>query len=155
MHKHTILAFMQDRQGVLNKIAMLLRRKMYNVDTLTVCKTENTEISRMTITIRTDDPQKVQHIIRQIVKLPEVISAQDLDPESSFWREVALLKLKLLPSKLETLKQNYDFKILSEKNKYLVVQIAGTERYIDAFLGEVGMKNILEVARTGVTAMQE
>lgn len=146
---------MQDKPGVLNKISMLFRRKMYNVDTLTVCKTERAGISRMTITIRAENPHKVQHVIKQLEKIPEVISAEDLDPETSFWREAALLKLKLMPSKLETLKENYDFKILSEKEEYIVVQIAGTERYIDAFMGEIGMKNITEIARTGATAIKE
>ncbi len=155
MHKHTILAFMQDKPGVLNKIAMLLRRKMYNVDTLTVCKTETQGISRMTITLRTDDPLKVKHIVKQIEKVVEVISAENLDPDESFWREIALIKIKLANSKFENLKINYDLKELSENDICRVIQIAGTERYIDAFLGEVGKKNVIEIARSGVTAMKE
>lgn len=155
MQKHTILAFMQDKPGVLNKIAMLLRRKMYNVDSLTVCKTETKGISRMTITLKTEDVLKVKHIVKQIEKIIEVISAEELDPEESFWREIALIKVRLKNLKIENLKINYDFKILSENDNHTILQIAGTEKYIDAFISEVGIKNIIEIARSGVTALKE
>lgn len=153
MHQHTILAFMLDRPGVLNKIALLMRRKMYNIDTLTVCTTEKPGISRMTITLHTLEEDRVQHIVKQIKKITEVVSAQELDPNESFWREVCLLKCTPNKSKIEYLKNNYKIEILSEKGEEIILQLAGTSKRIDAFLGEVG-DDIVEIARTGVTAME-
>ena len=64
--RRAILAFMQDRPGVLNKIAMLIRRKMYNVETLTVCKTNQSGTSRMTITLREASDAKMLQVVKQI-----------------------------------------------------------------------------------------
>ena len=64
--RRAILAFMLDRPGVLNKIAMLIRRKMYNVETLTVCKTNQPGTSRMTLTLREDSDEKMRQVIKQI-----------------------------------------------------------------------------------------
>jgi acetolactate synthase-1/3 small subunit len=94
MKRRAILAFMLDRPGVLNKIAMLIRRKMYNVETLTVCKTDRPGTSRMTITLREDSDAKVRQVLKQIEKITEVISASELDVDQSFWREVAIVKLE-------------------------------------------------------------
>ena len=59
MKRRAILAFVQNKPGTLNKISMMIRRKMYNVDTLTVCKAKPPGVSRMTITLREDDEAKV------------------------------------------------------------------------------------------------
>ena len=68
MMRRAILAFMHDRPGVLNKVSMLIRKKMYNVDTLTVCSSRVEGISRMTITLREDDIAKVTQVIKQLEK---------------------------------------------------------------------------------------
>jgi acetolactate synthase regulatory subunit len=107
--RRAILAFMLDRPGVLNKIAMLIRRKMYNVETLTVCKTNQPGTSRMTITLREDSDEKMHQVIKQIEKCTEVISASELDMNESFWREVAIVKLEADEGRIEALKSAYPF----------------------------------------------
>ena len=77
--RRAILAFMQNRPGVLNKISMLVRRKMYNVETITVCTTTQPGISRMTLTLYEDSDDKMALVVRQIEKVTEVISAKELD----------------------------------------------------------------------------
>ena len=120
MKRRAILAFMLDRPGVLNKIAMLIRRKMYNVETLTVCKTNQPGTSRMT------------------------------------WREVAIVKFEADESMLEALKSQFKFEILDRQNHELfIVQISGTSQSIDAFLEDIGSDRIVEVARSGFTAMEK
>jgi hypothetical protein len=64
--RRALLAFMLDRPGVLNKVAMLIRRKMYNVETLTVCKTNQPGTSRMTITLREASDAKMLQVVKQI-----------------------------------------------------------------------------------------
>ncbi len=155
MKKHTILAFMQDNPGVLNKISMLIRRKMYNIDTLTVCETMKKNISRMTISLHSKEQAKINQMIKQIEKIVEVISAKELDPDDSFWRELALIKVEIMESKLKKLHNKYFFQILDKHNKsQFIVQASGTMQDIDSFIEELGKKNIVEIARTGPTAIE-
>jgi len=156
MKRRAILAFMLDRPGVLNKIAMLIRRKMYNVETLTVCKTNQPGTSRMTITLREDSDDKMRQVIKQIEKSTEVISARELDANESFWREVAIVKLEADEGWMEALARAYRFEILDRQNHELyIVQVAGTSKSIDDFLQDVGTDRIIEVARSGFTAMEK
>ena len=156
MKRRTILAFMLDRPGVLNKVSMLIRKKMYNVDTLTVCASRIQGISRMTITIEEDDERKIDQIIRQLEKFTEVISVKELHKDNSYWREVAIVKLEIDAHKLEESLGRYNFEILDRKSEDIhILQVAGSTRHIDGFLDEIGRENIVEIARTGVSAMEK
>lgn len=156
MKRRALLAFMLDRPGVLNKVSMLIRKKMYNVDTLTVCSSRIEGISRMTITLREDDQAKVNQIIRQLEKFTEVISAKELDTDHSYWREVAIVKLEVDAAHLESFRGRYNFEVLDQKGEdILILQLAGATRQIDTFLDEVGRQYIIEIARTGVTALEK
>ena len=156
MNRRALLAFMLDRPGVLNKVSMLIRKKMYNVDTLTVCASRIAGISRMTITLREDNQAKVDQIIRQLEKFTEVISAKELDTDHSYWREVAIVKLEVDVAHLESFRGRYNFEVLDQKGEdILILQLAGATRQIDTFLDEVGRQYIIEIARTGVTALEK
>ena len=153
--RRAILVFVLNRSGVLNKISMLIRRKMYNVDTLTVCATQQPDISRMTITLREDSDDRMLQVIKQIEKLTEVISAKELDVNQSFWREVAIVKFEANDNLLEQLGQNYTFEILDRQNhEVFVAQVAGTSQLIDDFMKEIGEDKIIEVGRSGFTALE-
>ncbi len=154
--RRAILIFMLNRSGVLNKIAMLIRRKMQNVDTITACATRQPGISRMTITLREDSDDRMLQVIKQIEKLTEVISARELDIDQSFWREVAIVKFEANGAHLEQLGKNYTFEILvRQNNEVFVAQVAGTSQIIDSFIQEIGEEKIIEVARSGFTAMEK
>ena len=156
MKRRAILAFVQDKPGTLNKISMMIRRKMYNVDTLTVCKAKAAGVSRMTITLREDDEAKVLQVIRQLEKFTEVIRAKELDREQSYWREVAIIKFELEKKTLEKLQKKYQIEILDAKpHDIYIVQIAGPTERIDSFLKDLGAEHFIEIARTGVTAMDK
>jgi acetolactate synthase-1/3 small subunit len=147
---------MTDRPGVLNKVSMLIRKKMYNVDTLTVCSSRVPGISRMTITLKEDDDRKVTQVIKQLEKFPEVISVKELDTEKSYWREAAIVKLEVDHSQLKALAERFRFDILEQKSEDLhIIQIAGSTNHIDSFLDEIGRECIIELARTGVTALEK
>ena len=154
--RRAILAFMLDRSGVLNKISMLIRRKMINVDTITACATQQPGITRMTLTLREDSDDKALQLIKQIEKLTEVISAKELDIDQSFWREVAIVKFEAGSGHLDRLGQNYNFEILDHQNhEVIVAQVAGTSLMIDNFMAEIGREKIVEVARSGFTALEK
>ena len=154
--RRAILAFMLDRSGVLNKVFMLIRRKMINVDTVTACATQQPGISRITLTLREDSDDKALQLIKQMEKLTEVISAKELDIDQSFWREVAVVKFETGSGHLDRLDQNYNFEILDRQDhEVIVAQVAGTSLMIDNFMAEIGPDKIIEVARSGFTAMEK
>lgn len=153
--RRAILAFVLNRSGVLNKISSLIRRKMYNVDTLTVCATKDPSISRMTLTLREDSDAKAYQVVRQLEKMTEVISAKELDINTSFWREVGIIKFESDETQIEMLKEKFSFELLDRQNNELfVVQIAGTSQYIDNFIAAVGKDKLFEAARSGFTALE-
>jgi len=154
--RRAILSFMLDRSGVLNKVFMLIRRKMINVDTITACATQQPGISRITLTLREDNDDKALQLVKQMEKLTEVISAKELDADQSFWREVAIVKFEAGGEHLDRLDQSYNFEILDRQNHEVVVaQVAGTSLMIDNFMAEIGPDKIIEVARSGFTAMEK
>jgi len=154
--RRAILVFTLNRSGVLNKIAMLIRRKMQNVDTITACATLQPGISRMTITLREDSDDKTLQVTKQIEKLTEVISARELDIDQSFWREVAIVKFEADGVHLEQLGKNHTFEILvRQNNAVFVAQVAGTSQIIDSFMQDIGKEKIIEVARSGFTALEK
>lgn len=156
MKRRAILAFMLDRPGVLQKVSMLIRKKMYNVDTLTVCSSRKPDVSRMTITLEEDDEAKVEQVLRQLEKFTEVISARELDTDHSYWREAAIIKLEIEPVELKKLQKEYNFEVLDHKKGEIhIIQIAGSTRRIDAFIEDLGVEHIVEIARTGVTALEK
>jgi acetolactate synthase-1/3 small subunit len=135
---------------------MLIRRKMYNVDTLTVCKAKAPGVSRMTITLREDDEAKVIQVIRQIEKFTEVIRAKELDRDHSYWREVAIVKFELDAKHFEKLQTKYQLEVLdTQPHDIHIIQIAGPTDRLDNFLKDLGQEHLIEIARTGVTALEK
>lgn len=154
MKRRGILAFVQNKPGTLNKISSLIRRKMYNVDTLTVCKAKAPGVSRMTITLRENDEAKVLQVIHQLEKFTEVIRAKELNRDESYWREVAIVKFEMEDKVFAKLKKKYALEILdSQPHDIHLIQIAGPTERIDTFLQDLGDEHLIELARTGVTAM--
>ena len=153
--RRAILAYLQDRPGVLNKVSMLIRRKMYNVETITVCAAQTAATSRMVLTLHEDSDRKMLQVIKQIEKITEVVSAKELDVDQSFWREVAIMKFESDASHLEQLSHKYNYEILDRQNHDLyIVQVAGTSQLIDDFLHDLGKERLVEVARSGFTALE-
>ena len=110
----------------------------------------------MTITLREDSDDKMLQVAKQIEKLTEVISAKELDIDQSFWREVAIVKFEADGAHLEQLGKNHAFEILvRQNNEVCVAQVAGTSQVIDSFMREIGKEKIIEVARSGFTAMEK
>ena len=154
--RRAILTFVLNRPGVLNKISMLIRRKMYNVETITACRTHRPGISRMTLTLYEDSDEKMLQVVKQIEKIAEVLSAKELDVDNSFWREVAVIKLEASESLIEELGRKYNFEILDRQNhEVFIIQMAGTYGLIDEFMQALGEGKIIETARSGFTAMEK
>ncbi len=154
--RRAILAYLQNRPGVLNKVSMLIRRKMYNVETITACSARTAGVSKMSLTLREDSEERMQQVVKQIEKMTEVISAKELDIDNSFWREVAIIKFKTTQACIEQLKSKFNYEILDHQTSDIfIVQVAGTSQLINDFISQIGDKKIIEVARSGFTALEK
>ena len=110
----------------------------------------------MSMTIHENSNDNILQIIKQIEKITEVISAKELNKNDSFWREVAIIKTELEKSQLEDLSLKHDYKIIDSQNQNLyIIQLAGTIKEIDSFLEDLGKEKIIEIARSGFTAMEK
>ena len=153
--RRAITVFVHDKPGVLNKISMLIRHKMYNVETLTVSATVQRGYSRITLTLYEDDDRKTRQVISQIEKMTEVISARELDAAQSFWREVALIKFEANHKEFDSLVDKYGFEVLDKQDEGVyIVQLASISKNIDDLLSDLGGDKVIDVARSGFTALE-
>ena len=154
--RHTISLLVNNHFGVLTRVASLFARKGFNIDSLTVSATTNSAISRITVTTFADE-QNLQQIISQVDKLVEVRKAVTLDPENSIQRELLLVKLVIddnLRSTVVDVADAYKAEIVDFTTESMTLEIVGKPVKIDAFLEAIDSYTILEMCRTGVTALE-
>jgi len=153
--RHTIVALMEDKPGVLNRVASLFRRRNFNIDRLAVGHSEVPGISRMTIVVKGDD-RTLEQVEKQLHKLINVTKVLDLDSSSSVERELALVKVHATPntrSEIINLANIFRGNIIDVSPDSLVIEITGTEDKIDSLIELLRPYGIREVSRTGVLAM--
>ena len=154
MDKNVVAILVENRYGVLNRITGMFRRKGFNIDTLTVGETADPKVSRITISFCGEDDK--EQIIKQLEKMPVVIKVKELDSASSVSRELLLIKLKNDPEKrqeLMTVSEVFRTKIVDYTNDDIIIEATGPSNKIDAFIDVVKPYGILEMCRTGVSAL--
>lgn len=141
--------------GVLTRISGLFSKRGFNIDSLTVGETENPEISRMTIVSTGDDYIKEQ-IVKQLEKLVDVKTVQLMDRDHTVVRELLMVKLGVEQGKrseiLEAV-QIFRAKVVDLSQQTITVEITGDRPKLDAFVEYFRPFGIVEICRTGVTAM--
>ncbi len=153
--RHTISILVENKFGVLTRIAGLFSGRGYNIDTLNVAPTQDADTSRMTIVTRGDDAT-VEQIIKQLKKLVDVIEVQDFHENEYIDRELALVKVSVdSKSRAEVMQVTDIFraKIVDVQPKSLTVEITGNESKVEKFLTLMNTFGILEITRTGRVAM--
>lgn len=153
--RHTIVVLVNDRPGVLNRIASLTRARNFNIESLTVGHTERPGISRMTITLR-GDTFAVEQMAKQLYRLIDVLKVQDLPAEGVVEHELALIKVRATNhNRGEVLKvvELYKGRILDIGNDTVIVEHSGTEQEIDSLVALLGGFGIREMVRTGAVAI--
>lgn len=153
--RHTIVALMQDKPGVLNRVASLFRRRGFNIDSLAVGHSECPGISRMTVVVSGDD-KTLEQVGKQLHKLINVTKVFDLDPASSVQRELALIKVHATPatrSEIIGLANIFRGSIIDVGPESLIIEITGTEDKIESLLELLRPYGVKELARTGVLAI--
>lgn len=152
---HTFVAYVEDQPGVLTRVASLFRRRAFNIDSLTVGRTERPGVSRMTIVVRTDAAGAAR-IEANLYKLVNVISVEDLTDASSVARDLALIKVAAphgSRSDIMRVAEVFRARVVDVAPESLVLEITGTEDKIDGLLGVLQPYGILEMVRTGRVAM--
>ena len=154
-HRHTIVVLVNDRPGVLNRVASLVRSRNFNIESLAVGHTERPDISRMTLTLRGDD-FAVEQMAKQLYRLIDVLKVQDLPADGVVEHELALIKVKATShTRADVLKvvELYKGRILDIGNDTVIVEHSGTEQEIDSLVALLGGFGIREMVRTGSVAM--
>ncbi|MEM4700270.1 MAG: acetolactate synthase small subunit [Candidatus Nezhaarchaeales archaeon] len=155
--KHVILAFVEDKPGVLHRVASLIRRRGFNIDTITVGATEVEGISRITMTMAGDE-REVEQVVKQLAKLIDVVKISRLRPESSVVRELAMVKVHTPNSSARTdvmqFVEIFRGHVVDASPESLTIEVLGDPEKIDAFIDIMRRYGIKELARTGVVAMQ-
>ena len=154
--KHVLSVLVENSSGVLSRVAGLFSRRGYNIDSLTVGKTDNEEVSRMTITI-TGDNDVLEQVTKQLEKLEEVIKVINLKPDSSVYRELVLIKVKATAEKradINEIVKIFRCKIIDLSMETLTIELTGDESKISALIKLMDEYGIEELVRTGVTALE-
>src|SRR5947208_3937359 len=153
--KHVLSILVENKPGVLTRIAGLFARRGFNIDTLAVGPTDDEAVSRVTLTV---DGAKhpIDQVTKQLHKLVNVLKIRDLEPEDSVARELALFKIACdSGSRGEVLQLTEIFrgKVVDVTRKSLIVEITGTTDKIDAFEEMVRPFGMVEMMRTGEIAI--
>ncbi|RLC94788.1 MAG: acetolactate synthase small subunit [Chloroflexi bacterium] len=153
--KHTIVALVADRPGVLNRVASLFRRRGFNIDSIAVGQTEKKGVSRMTMVV-TGDAATIEQVRKQLDKVIDVIKVSDLITESTVERELALIKVKANSENRSAIMQIVDIfraNIVDVARESVTVEVTGDEDKIASLLNLLGDFGVKELARTGRLAM--
>jgi acetolactate synthase-1/3 small subunit len=151
-----ISVLVENKPGVLHLIANLFRRRNFNIESITVGPTEQPHIARMTITVN-EDEKTIDQVVKQVAKQIDVLKVSELESGGFVMRELALIKVKVNDSKERSDIINFvdvfRGRIIDVSTDSLTVEITGTPDKIDAFLNLMKSFGILELARTGITAL--
>jgi acetolactate synthase-1/3 small subunit len=155
MTKHTIVALVDDRPGVLNRIASKWRQRGFNIESLAVGHSEVPGLSRMTFTVdgTTTD---IDQVSKQMYKLVEVVKVSDLTEHDMVHRELALVKVAAGPQQRSAIIEIVDIfraKIVDVSPESVIVEVTGTEDKVDAIFEMLRPFGIKELVRTGRVAV--
>jgi len=151
----TIVAYVENKPGVLNRVASLARRLAINIDSLTVGPTENVEIARMTICAHTDE-RGARRLEASLEKLVDVLLAENITDRSMLERDLALIKVSADQNNrahLMELIKVFRGRVVDVVPDSLIVEVSDTVDKIDGLLEVLRPFGVLEMARTGRIAM--
>lgn len=155
MQRHTISVLCNDQPGVLTRVANLFGQRGFNIDSITVGGSEEQGLSRMIISTGGDD-QQIDQLMKQLLKLIDVINVTNLSANPYVSRELALIKVSAAPSQLAELNgivEPFRAAIVDVGPSSLIVQVTGDTEKIDALLVLLQAYGVIELTRTGSVAM--
>ena len=154
--KQTLILFMQDEPGVLNRISSLVRRRNFNIESIVAGRTEKEGITRMTLVVNEPDIAKRKTIINNIKGLVDVYDVVDATGENSHIREHALVKISVegeQNKEIDQLVSSGNCRILDSDPKAMILELSGNEATVENTIKMLEKFNILELLRSGKMAM--
>jgi len=155
MPKHTIVALVEDKPGVLNHMASLFRRRGFNIESIAVGHSEVPHLSRMTLVVNGANTM-VEQVRKQLDKVVDVVKVSDITSDKIITRELALIKVKATSSTRSEIMQIVDIfraNIVDVAADSVTVEVTGDENKIDSLLDLLRGFGIKELARTGRIAL--
>ncbi len=155
MKRYVLSVLVENHAGVLSRVSGLFSRRGYNIDSLTVGETYNPDQSRMTIVVRGDE-YTLEQIVKQLSKLVEVISIEHCAPAETVVRELALIKVAVSGEKRGVIVETANIfraHIVDVGVDSLVIEATGSEDKIESLIRLLEPFGIMELVRTGLTAM--
>ena len=155
MSKQTLSVLVENKPGVLARIAALFSRRGFNIDSLAVGPTEHTEISRMTVVVDVDE-LPLEQVTKQLNKLIEVLKVVELEPSASVQREILLVKVRTDQQSrshvLETV-QLFRAKVVDVAGDALTIEVTGNRDKLAAFLEVLEPFGVKELVQSGMVAI--
>jgi len=153
--KHIISALVENKPGVLAHVAGMFAARGFNIDSLVVGRTEDPDMSRMTIVVIGDD-RVVEQVRKQLAKIIPVVKVQDFVGQPVVARDLMLIVVSAPPDKraeILSLIEVFRAKVVDIGQKYVMIEVSGPEEKIEAFINVCKPYGIKNVARTGTIAM--
>jgi acetolactate synthase-1/3 small subunit len=151
-----ISVLVENKPGVLHSVANLFRRRNFNIESITVGATQQQDVARMTITVNADE-KTLDQVVKQVAKQIDTLTVEELAQGTFVMRELALIKVKITDSKERSDVINFvnvfRGRIIDVSTDSITVEITGGPDKIDAFLNLMKTFGVLELARTGITAL--
>jgi acetolactate synthase-1/3 small subunit len=155
MSRHTLSVLVENKPGVLTRVAGLFSRRGFNIDSLAVGPTEHPEVSRMTIVVNVEE-SPLEQVTKQLNKLVEVIKIVELDPNQSVARELLLVKVKADAStrgQVLELVQLFKGKVVDVATDAVTIQLVGNVDKLADFLKVVEPYGVRELVQSGMVAI--
>ena len=153
--RHILSVLLENEAGALSRVVGLFAQRNYNIESLAVAPTEDTTLSRLTLTTRGDD-SKIQQIIKQLNKLVEVVRVENLCDGDYLERELLLIKVGAEGEARQEVKRTADIfrgQIIDVTAETYTIQLVGPSNKLDAFIRAIDDVSILEVVRSGVSGI--
>ena len=153
--KHVLSLLVENKPGVLARIAGLFSRRGFNIDTLAVGPTEDPNVSRITLTLD-GAVHPIDQVTKQLHKLVNVIKIRDMEPDQTITREMALFRVQAAVENRAEIIQFADIfraKIVDVSRRTMTVEVTGSNEKIDAFERMIRPHGLIEMARTGEVAI--
>ena len=153
--KHVLSLLVENKPGVLARIAGLFSRRGFNIDTLAVGPTDDPDVSRITLTLD-GAVHPIDQVTKQLHKLVNVLKIRDMEPEQTISREMALFRVQAtVESRAEIMHfaEIFRAKIVDVSRRTLTIEVTGSNEKVDAFERMVRPHGLIEMARTGEVAI--
>ena len=154
--KQTLILFMQDEPGVLNRISSLVRRRNFNIDSIVAGRTELKGITRMTLVVNEPNKAKRRNIYNNLKRLVDVYDVVDATDEDCHIREHALVKVSINPDEIKHIDQlvaKGNCKILDDDPESMILELSGNEKIVEENIKTLKKFKVLELLRSGKMAM--